>query len=56
MNTNNLKTRIKSLKNDTKKVWVVPEFEVLDGRKTYGGRGYVYAEGEEWISEDEIVS
>jgi hypothetical protein len=37
MNTNNLKTRIKSLKNDNKKVWETPELDVLDGRKTYNG-------------------
>jgi hypothetical protein len=44
MNTNNLKTRIKSLKNDNKKVWMAPELEILEGRKTYSGSEGSYKE------------
>ena len=35
---------------ETKKVWVAPELEVLDGRKTYSGKEGGQAEDESWES------
>ena len=34
------------INNNVKKVWIVPELEVLDGRKTYNGEGAFFAEND----------
>ena len=34
--------------NENKKIWIAPELEVLDGRKTFSGKSGGQAEDEAW--------
>ena len=43
--------------SEEKKVWIAPELEVLDGKKTYGGEGGPDDESYWWVDDsDRLVS
>ena len=42
--------------NDIKKVWITPELEVLDGKKTYSGEGGSESEDYWWVDARDRLS